>query len=229
MAATHQGSASQAPTTSAESYSLEVETITAEPTVVDFWFDPLCPWAWIASRWILEAAAVRNLDVHWHVMSLSVLNEGRDLPEKYQEAMQKAWGPVRVLIAARRQFGDEVLGDLYTALGTRIHLQKSDLDGALVEAALTEVGLPLELAEAATSTEYDDELRASHREGIELVGQDVGTPVIAVEGTALFGPVITPIPRGEVAGRLWDGVRLVAATPGFYELKRTRDQPPIFD
>lgn len=229
MTPTHHGSATETPTPAEESYSLEVESIAAEPTLVDFWFDPLCPWAWIASRWILEAAAVRNLDVHWHVMSLAVLNEGRDLPEKYQESMRKAWGPVRVLIAARRQFGDEILGDLYTALGIRIHLRKADLDGALVEAALNEVGLPLELAEAATSTEYDDELRASHCEGIELVGQDVGTPVVAVEGTAFFGPVLTPIPRGEDAGRLWDGVRLVAGTPGFYELKRTRDRPPIFD
>jgi 2-hydroxychromene-2-carboxylate isomerase len=211
------------------SYAFEVETIEANPTVVDFWFDPVCPWAWITSRWILEAAAVRNLDVHWHVMSLAVLNEGKDLPEQYREALQKAWGPVRMLIAAQRQFGDEVLGDLYTALGTRIHQQKSALDEPLVEAVLTEVGLPLELAHAMTSTEYDDELRASHRAGIELVGQDVGTPVIAVEGTAFFGPVVTPIPRGEDAGRLWDGVRLVAGTPGFYELKRSRDQPPIFD
>ncbi len=211
------------------SKSLEVETIQTTPTTVDFWFDPLCPWAWIASRWILEAAAVRNLDVHWHVMSLAVLNEGRDLPQAYAEAMRKAWGPVRMLIAAERRFGAEVLADLYTALGTRIHLQKSPLDGNLVEAALREVNLPPELADAATSTEYDDEVRASHRAGIELVGQDVGTPVISVEGSSFFGPVITPIPRGEEAGRLWDGVRLVAGIPGFYELKRSRDEAPVFD
>ncbi len=229
MSATKHGEAIENPATAENSYSLEVERIEANPTVVDFWFHPICPWAWIASRWILEAAAVRNLDVHWHVMSLAVLNEGRDLPEQYREVMQKAWGPVRMLITAQHEYGDESLGDLYTALGTRIHLQKSALDQTLVEGALAEVGLPLKLADATTSTEYDDELRASHRVGIDLVGQDVGTPVIAVEGTAFFGPVVTPIPRGEDAGRLWDGVRLVAATPGFYELKRTRHQPPILD
>jgi protein-disulfide isomerase-like protein with CxxC motif len=209
--------------------SLAVESIDASPTIADFWFDPMCPWAWITSRWILEAATVRNLDVRWHVMSLAVLNEGRDLPEQYQEALRKAWGPVRVLIAAQRQFGEGVLGDLYTALGTRIHREKSALDENLIKAALAEVGLPLELADAASTTEYDDELRASHRDGIELVGQDVGTPVIAVEGTAFFGPVVTPIPRGEDAGRLWDGVRLIASIPGFYELKRSRDESPTFD
>jgi 2-hydroxychromene-2-carboxylate isomerase len=209
--------------------ALSVETIETSPTVADFWFDPMCPWAWITSRWILEAAAVRNLDVHWHVMSLAVLNEGRDLPEQYQEAMRKAWGPVRALIAAQRQFGEDVLGDLYTAMGTRIHQQKMALDEHLIQEALTAVGLPLELADAASTTEYDEELRASHGAGIDLVGQDVGTPVIAVEGTAFFGPVVTPIPRGEDAGRLWDGVRLVASTPGFYELKRSRDESPSFD
>ena len=211
------------------SESLTVETVAVGSTVVDFWFDPMCPWAWITSRWILEAAAVRNLDVRWHVMSLAVLNEGRDLPEQYQEAMRKAWGPVRVLIAAERHVGAEVLGDLYTAMGTRIHHGKMALDENLMKAALSEVGLPPELADAASSTEYDEELRASHRAGIDLVGQDVGTPVIAVEGTAFFGPVVTPIPRGEDAGRLWDGVRLVAATPGFYELKRSREAAPSFD
>lgn len=216
-------------TTSDSSGSLAVETVDTSRTVADFWFDPICPWAWITSRWMLEAATVRNLDVRWHVMSLAVLNEGRDLPEPYQAAMRRAWGPVRVLIAAQRQFGEGVLGDLYTALGTRIHREKMALDENLVKAALTEVGLPFELADAASSTEYDEELRASHRAGIELVGQDVGTPVIAVEGTAFFGPVVTPIPRGEVAGRLWDGVRLVASTPGFYELKRSRDEDPSFD
>lgn len=215
--------------TAERSNQLEVESIATTPTIVDFWFDPICPWAWIASRWIIEAAAVRNLEVRWHVMSLAVLNEGRDLPEQYGELMRRAWGPVRMSIAAQRQFGDGVLGDLYTALGIRIHLQKAALDEALLEAVLAAVGLPPQLIEATTSTEYDDELRASHRAGIDLVGQDVGTPVIAVEGTAFFGPVVTPIPRGEDAGRLWDGVRLVAGTPGFYELKRTRDQPPIFD
>lgn len=197
-----------------------------EPT---FWFDPMCPWAWMTSRWVLEAGEVRGFTPRFQVMSLAVLNEGRDLPEEYVELMAKAWGPVRVCVAAAKHHGDEVLLPLYTALGERIHLQdrKEDLDEVIRE-ALEEVGLPVELAETAHSEEYDDELRASHERGISLVGQEVGTPVIAVGDVAFFGPVVTPAPRGEAAGKLWDGVVLVASTPGFYELKRSREKGPDF-
>ena len=199
-------------------------------TVADFWFDPLCPWAWITSRWILEAAQVRDLDVRWHVMSLAYLNSGRDdLPEGYRELLATAWGPVRVVVAAEQAHGPDVVLPLYTALGTRRHLGKADLDRATIVEALTEVGLPAELADAAESEEYDEAVKASHHLGMDQVGMDVGTPVVAVGGVAFFGPVVTPAPKGEDAGRLWDGVLLVAGTPGFYELKRTRDEAPQFD
>jgi protein-disulfide isomerase-like protein with CxxC motif len=197
---------------------------------VDFWFDPLCPWAWITSRWMLEVQQVRPVRVRWHVMSLAVLNEGKEgLPERYQEAMRTAWGPVRVCIAAEQKFGPEVLGPLYTALGTRFHLEKAERDRPTIEAALAAAGLPAELADAMESTEYDDALRASHCDGMDRVGYEVGTPVISVNGFSCFGPVVTPIPRGEAAARLWDGFLLVTGTDGFFELKRSRTRDPIFD
>ncbi len=206
----------------------------AEEMVVDMWFDPRCPWAWITSRWLLEVERVRPVRVSFHVMSLSVLNEGRDgLSERYKAGLVAGWGPVRVAIAAEQRYGNEVLRDLYTALGTRTHLQKRELDHDTLAEALTEVGLDPALADVADSTEYDEALRASHNAGMEPVGLDVGTPVIHAPGPdgrtiAFFGPVVTPAPKGEAAGRLWDGVLLVAGTEGFYEIKRTRDAPPVF-
>jgi 2-hydroxychromene-2-carboxylate isomerase len=196
---------------------------------VDFWFDPLCPWAWMTSRWIGEVEQVRPVEVRWNVMSLAVLNEGRDLPEEYQEMMKRAWGPVRVVTAAKELHGQEVVKPLYDAIGTRVHPGgEKDLRAATV-AALAEVGLPASLIDVADTDEYDTQLRASHQAGIDQVGEDVGTPVVAVNGVAFFGPVVTPAPKGEAAGRLWDGCVLVAGTPGFYELKRTRTQGPVFD
>jgi predicted DsbA family dithiol-disulfide isomerase len=195
----------------------------------DFWFDPICPWAWITSRWIIEAARVRELDVHWHVMSLSYLNEDRDMPEDYRKVMDEAWGPVRVVVAAAAAHGEDVVLPLYTALGNRFHVEKKPRDRATIQEALAEVGLPLDLAEAMTSTAYDEDLKKSHHAGMDQVGFEVGTPVIAVEGVAFFGPVVSPTPRGEAAGKLWDGVLLVAGTDGFFELKRSRTRDPVFD
>lgn len=201
---------------------------------VDFYFDPVCPWAWMASRWMLEVEQVRDVQVGWNVMSLSVLNEGREVDADTADLLARAWGPVRVVIAAQQEHGDSVVGDLYTALGNEIHLEAiTDYDLAIGK-ALAETGLPAELAAAAHSDEYDDALRASHRRGMDPVGGDVGTPVIHVPGPdgepiAFFGPVVSPAPKGQAAGRLWDGVLAVAATPGFFELKRSRDVEPIFD
>ena len=200
-----------------------------ERTPVDFWFDPRCPWAWITSRWIAEVERLRPIDVRWHVMSLSVLNEGRDLPENYRKMLDEAWGPVRVCIAAEQRHGPEVLGRLYTELGTRFHNEKRQQSREVIEEALEAAGLDRSLADAADTDEYDEALRASHKDGMDRVGYEVGTPVISVEGASFFGPVVSPIPRGEAAVRLWDGVRLVAGTDGFFELKRSRARGPIFD
>ncbi|WP_326606870.1 DsbA family protein [Streptomyces sp. NBC_01799] len=207
-------------------------------TPVDFWFDPVCPWTWLTSRWMLEVEKVRPVAITWHVMSLAILNEGRldELPERIRVLMGQAWAPVRVLTAASQAHGPDVLEPLYTALGTRFHQRQQPRTRPTVEAALRDVGLPADLADAGYTDAHDEVLRASHQKGIALVGEDVGSPVIAVPASAtdagqvaFFGPVVTPAPKGEEAGRLWDGTLIVASIPGFYEMKRSRTVGPVFD
>ena len=197
--------------------------------VVDFWFDPICPWAWMTSRWIDEVSAIRDVEVRWHVISLSVLNEKKDdLPPRYRDLMDEGWGPVRVIIAAARDHGDQVIKPLYDAIGTRHHPGGRTDWSAILTEALAEVGLPESLADVAGTDAVDALLRESHAEGISLVGDEVGTPVVAIDGVGFFGPVITPAPTGDAAGRLFDGLALMTSVPGFYELKRTRTAGPSF-
>jgi 2-hydroxychromene-2-carboxylate isomerase len=208
-------------------------TAPEETEKAQFWFDPVCPWAWITSRWMLEVEKVRPVQTEWRIMSLAYLNltqhEGKGLSEDYLERMSLAWGPVRVCEAAAEQKGEQVLGPLYTAIGTRFHNEGRREDPAVLGEALAEVGLPASLADAATDSQYDEAIKRSHNEAFDEVGLDVGTPVIRIRGKALFGPVVTPAPKGEPAGQLWDGVVLVTGTDGFFELKRTRDRKPAFD
>jgi 2-hydroxychromene-2-carboxylate isomerase len=200
---------------------------------MEFWFDPLCPWAWITSRWMLEVEKVRPVTVDWRIMSLAYLNlvqhEGKGLTEEYLERMAKAWQPIRVVAAAAAEAGPGVLGPLYTAIGTRFHNEGRRDDPAVIPEALAEVGLPASLAAAAESTEFDDAIKKSHNEAFDDVGIDVGTPVIRIRGKALFGPVITPAPKGAAAGELWDGLVLVSKADGFFELKRSRTRKPSFE
>ena len=195
----------------------------------DFWFDPICPFAWVTSRWMGEVEQVRDVSTDWHVMSLSLLNEGRDLPEDYKERMKTAIKPVRVIIAASELHGDKYIKPLYDAMGTRIHIGGNGDFDVVIRESLDEVGLPAGLARYADSDEYDTQLRASHQEGISKVGDDVGTPIVAFNGTAFFGPVLTRIPRGEEAGRMFDGAVMLAENPAFFELKRSRTESPQFD
>lgn len=196
---------------------------------VEFWFDPSCPWAWMASRWVDEVAEHRDLDVTWNVMSLAVLNEDKDVSDDYKAFFPRALKYTRLVAAAKELHGQQIVKPLYDALGSRIHPGASNDPDEVIPAALAEVGLPADFAAYADSTDYDPQMRASHFEGINRVGQDVGTPVIAVNDVAFFGPVISPAPKGAQALALWDGVVAAAAYDGFFELKRTRTRGPIFD
>jgi hypothetical protein len=187
-----------------------------------FWFDPLCPFAWITSRWMLEVEQVRDIRVNWRVMSLYYLNKDRDLDPDYQAKVSRGLPIGRVLMATEAKVGPEALLPLYTALGERIHHEKHEIGRELVEESLAAAGLPAELVDAMEDPSYDEPLRLSHQDAMERVGDDVGTPIIEFNGSAFFGPVLTRIPRGEDAGRLWDGTIAVSAFPYFFEIKRTR-------
>ena len=196
---------------------------------VDFWFDPVCPWAWMASRWMLEVEQVRDVRTVFHVMSLSVLNQGRDLPTAYREMMDNSWVPARTALAVEQEHGSEGLRAFYNAVGTRFHPGEQDRSVETIRAALEDCGFDPDLVKRAEGDDLNEALRRSHHEGMDPVGDDVGTPVIRINGMSLFGPVISPAPKGEEAGKLFDGVANVSAYPGFFELKRSRNIGPRFD
>lgn len=198
-------------------------------TKVDFWFDPTCPWAWMTSRWMLEVEKIRDIDLTFHVMSLSVLNEGRDLDPGYREIIDAAWIPARAALLVEQRHGSAKLAEFYTAIGTRFHPGEEPKTVETIKAALDEVGADSDIIDIAQTDAIDEDLRRSHHEGMDPVGDEVGTPVIHINGKALFGPVISPAPKGEEAGDLFDGFEKVTAYDGFFEMKRTRTVGPIFD
>jgi 2-hydroxychromene-2-carboxylate isomerase len=199
--------------------------------IVDFWFDPECPWAWMTSRWMLNVEEVRDVKTVFHCMSLSVLNAGRDnLRPDYKLKMEtEAWYGARASIAVDLTYGKDTLAEFYTAIGTRYHPNHEPKTPETVRAALADCGLDTSIADDVTTTKWDAELTKSHHEGMDPVGFEVGTPIVRINGHSLFGPVISPAPKGEEAGKLFDGVSLVTAYDGFFELKRTRTVGPIFD
>lgn len=198
-------------------------------TKAEFWFDPVCPWAWMTSRWILEVEKVRDIQVQWNLFSLAHLNRDKELSDEYKKGLVRSWNCTRVIAAAQKAHGSATTLPLYTAISSRIHLQKQEVNQALFEAALEELGLDKNLATAMNNESLNEAIIESHERGIKLVGNDVGTPIISVEGIAFFGPVISPAPKGEEAGKLWDGVVGVASYPGFFEIKRSRTVGPIFE
>ncbi len=197
-------------------------------TKAEFWFDPSCPWAWITSRWILEVQAQRDIEVKWNIFSLAVLNEGRELKPEYRKRIDKSWGPVRVIAAAKRKNGYEVVLPLYTEIGTLFHPGAKPVAKETISEALQNQKLDPTLIGFYDTNDFDQDLRDSTKAGLDLVGDDVGTPIISIEGVAFFGPVLTPAPKGSEALKLWDGVVAAASLPGFFELKRTRTARPQF-
>ncbi|MXG89559.1 mycothiol-dependent nitroreductase Rv2466c family protein [Nocardioides flavescens] len=194
-------------------------------TAVDFWFDPLCPFAWITSRTVLEVEKVRDVEVTWHIMSLAYLNQDKDIPDDYRELLKDAWQPVRVAMAVEQEHGQEALAKVYTAMGERKHTQGAEkLDRDLIVGALEDAGLDTSLADAMDDSSYDEAIKKSHHEGMDQVGYEVGTPCIAIDGNAFFGPVLTKIARGEEAGTIWDAAVTLSAYPDFFELKRSRNR-----
>ena len=171
-------------------------------TEAEFWFDPVCPWAWMTSRWILEVEKVRDISVKWNLFSLAHLNRDKELPDDYKSRLIRSWQTTRVIAAAQKLKGAEITLPLYTAISSRIHLKKMDVGLTLFEEALAEVGLDVSLAQAMDDESFNATIIESHERGITLVGNDVGTPIISVGGAAFFGPVISPAPKGEEAGKL---------------------------
>jgi 2-hydroxychromene-2-carboxylate isomerase len=192
---------------------------------VTMWFDPGCPYTWRTSRWLTGVAAERGLTVDWRVMSLAILNEHREIPEQYREAMRLGVAALRVLAATRQAHGTQGLGSLYAAIGRRIHQDGRSLDRTVLSEGLAEAGLPAGLLAAADDPAADEAVRASHDEGQQRTGQESGSPVLAMDdGPGFFGPIVVEAPTGDEAMRLFDGLALLSSVPLFVELKRAREE-----
>lgn len=199
-------------------------------TKVDFWFDPACPWAWMTSRWIDEVDALReNVEVEWHIMSLAILNENREMDDAHRASHQRSLRSCKVAAGVIAELGNDKVKAFYDEIGTRNHPEKRAKEEGVLEEAMAAAGIDESFLTRADAGEFDAQLRASHEDGIGRVGQDVGTPILAVDGVAFFGPVISPAPKGDMALQLFDGVVAAAGYDGFFELKRSRTRGPEFN
>lgn len=196
---------------------------------IEFWFDPVCPWAWMTSRWMTEVSETLGHEVTWRPFSLAILNENND-DDAHHEAHQRSFSLGQALAATQRDHGNEAVWKLYTELGNRIHLEGREDTAEVLGEAVEAAGLPESIAQTATF-DHDDSasrLRESTEAGITAVGPGVGIPIISINGKTFFGPVVTPRPKGEDAINLWNALYYATQTPGFYELKRGREVGPDF-
>ena len=204
---------------------------TAQDTV-EFYWDMVCPWCWITSRWMEDVSRQKNIHINWKFFSLKKINEGRDIPERFRTSHAIGLRALRVAAAVRQDYGNDAVGKLYTVMGSRRHHDQQDIGTQeMLEELLDLCGLPQTLAAAADDESWDQVIEADMEQAKAKAGDGVGVPLIVLdggEGPGFFGPVLSPAPVGEAAVQMWDAMVTVGRMPGFYEFKRTRETGPVF-
>lgn len=199
---------------------------------VEFYWDPVCPWCWITSRWMIDVGSQKQIQVNWKLFSLKKINAGRDIAKDFKILHEMGLRALRVAAAVRKEYGNEGIAKLYTVMGTRYHHDKEDIDEPeVLDKILQTCGFAKQLADAVNKNAWDKMIAADMDQAIAKVGRDVGVPLIVLDGgkgPGFFGPVFSPAPSGQAAVELWDAIIVAGRTPGFFELKRTREIGPQF-